>query len=116
MSDNLKGNTEVEVETEEHQLNKALNFLLTKELSNYSLAKKKDYLLQKLPREIVNKALEMYPQISNHINQIVTSSTKKRLNPYISALKDSAMMIAIAVSTIGVNLFIVNTLFLLGFV
>ena len=50
-------------------LKKALAFLLEKEMKDYSLEKKKEFLLKKVSPEIVEKAISLYPLIENNISQ-----------------------------------------------
>lgn len=48
---------------------KALSFLLSKEVEDFSIEQKKQFLLTKLPEDIVNQAIELYPIVQNNISK-----------------------------------------------
>ena len=68
MNNIIQNSNEKEKENEnEHSknLSKALAFLISEESKEISLELKKKFLLSKLPEEIVNEALEIYPNLLN---------------------------------------------------
>ena len=68
MNNNIK-NSKIEEEENNNEraknLSKAIAFLISEESKEISLELKKKFLLSKLPEEIVNEALEIYPNLLN---------------------------------------------------
>ena len=88
-------------------LTKALAFLFSKEAQEISKKKKKKFLLTKLPEDIVNQAMELYPQIQNL--SIDNMNKEKHSNSIFSSLFDVGILSSAILASLLVNfLFDIN--------
>ena len=92
--DNLENNNK------EKDLLKALTFLFDKETEDISIESKKEFLLKKLPENIVNTAISIYPRINN----IILEKNKNNNDPKI--LFSTIFDIGIITSSLLTSLFI----------
>ena len=88
-------------------LKKAVTFLLSKEMKEYSLDKKREFLLKKLPSNVVDKAIELYPIFENNVNaQIQEYKTKGQTDSeksFFSSFFDFGMLSSVILTTLGLN-------------
>lgn len=88
-------------------LTKALAFLFSKEAQEISIEEKKKFLLTKLPEDIVNQAMELFPQIKNL--SIDNINKEKRTNSIFSSLFDVGILSSAILASLLVNfLFDIN--------
>ena len=88
-------------------LTKALAFLFSKEAQEISIEEKKKFLLTKLPEDIVNQAMELYPQIQNL--SIDNMNKEKHSNSIFSSLFDVGILSSAILASLLVNfLFDIN--------
>ena len=88
-------------------LTKALAFLFSKEAQEISIEEKKKFLLTKLPEDIVNQAMELYPQIQNL--SIDNINKEKHSNSIFSSLFDVGILSSAILASLLVNfLFDIN--------
>ena len=88
-------------------LTKALAFLFSKEAQEISIEEKKKFLLTKLPEDIVNQAMELYPQIQNL--SIDNINKEKHSNSIFSSLFDVGILSSAILASLFVNfLFDIN--------
>lgn len=88
-------------------LTKALAFLFSKEAQEISIEEKKKFLLTKLPEDIVNQAMELYPQIQNL--SIDNMNKEKHSNSIFSSLFDVGILSSAILASLFVNfLFDIN--------
>ena len=88
-------------------LTKALAFLFSKEAKEISIEEKKKFLLTKLPEDIVNQAMELYPQIQNL--SIDNMNKEKHSNSIFSSLFDVGILSSAILASLLVNfLFDIN--------
>ena len=88
-------------------LTKALAFLFSKEAQEISIEEKKQFLLTKLPEDIVNQAMELYPQIQNL--SIDNMNKEKHSNSIFSSLFDVGILSSAILASLLVNfLFDIN--------
>ena len=88
-------------------LTKALAFLFSKEAQEISMEEKKKFLLTKLPEDIVNQAMELYPQIQNL--SIDNMNKEKHSNSIFSSLFDVGILSSAILASLLVNfLFDIN--------
>jgi hypothetical protein len=87
-------------------LKKAITFLLSREMKDYSIEKKKEFLLSKLPSETVEKALSILPVIESNIFSKIKEYQEKKdsdNNSFFSFLPSMGILSSILLSTLGVN-------------
>jgi hypothetical protein len=88
-------------------LKKALTFLLSKEMKEYSLEKRKEFLLKKLPSNVVEKAFDLFHTLETSINQNIEEIRKSHENKskdgFFSSLLDFGMLSTILLSSLGIN-------------
>jgi hypothetical protein len=86
-------------------LKKALAFLLEKEMKDYSLDKKKEFLLKKVSPEVVEKAISLYPLIENNISQTLDEYKKDTSTGrgYFDSFFDLGIISTVLLSTLGIN-------------
>ena len=58
-------------------LKRALTFLLSKEMKEYSLEKRKEFLLKKLSPSVVEKAIDLYQTIEINMKNNIDEILKK---------------------------------------
>ena len=88
-------------------LTKALAFLFSKEAQEISIEEKKKFLLTKLPEDIVNQAMELFPQIKNL--SIDNINKEKQTNSIFSSLFDVGILSSAILASLLVNfLFDIN--------
>ena len=88
-------------------LTKALAFLFSKEAQENTIEEKKKFLLTKLPEDIVNQAMELYPQIQNL--SIDNMNKEKHSNSIFSSLFDVGILSSAILASLLVNfLFDIN--------
>jgi hypothetical protein len=87
------------------ELKKAIAFLLSKEMKEYSLDKKKEFLLKKLPKEVVDKAVEIYPTIENNVKENLEAYKNKQSESSFSFSNffDVGILSTVLLSTLGIN-------------
>ena len=103
MNNIIQNSNEKEKENEnenEHSknLSKALAFLISEESKEISLELKKKFLLSKLPEEIVNEALEIYPNLLN-----INNNKNEKKSFLLSSLFDVGIITSSIVISILIN-------------
>ena len=101
MNNIIQNSNEKEKENEnEHSknLSKALAFLISEESKEISLDLKKKFLLSKLPEEIVNEALEIYPNLLN-----INNNKNEKKSFLLSSLFDVGIITSSIVITLLMN-------------
>ena len=101
MNNIIQNSNEKEKEKEnEHSknLSKALAFLISEESKEISLDLKKKFLLSKLPEEIVNEALEIYPNLLN-----INNNKNEKKSFLLSSLFDVGIITSSIVITLLMN-------------
>ena len=101
MNNIIQNSNEKEKENEnEHSknLSKALAFLISEESKEISLELKKKFLLSKLPEEIVNEALEIYPNLLN-----INNNKNEKKSFLLSSLFDVGIITSSIVITLLMN-------------
>jgi len=92
---------------EDIDIKKALTFLLSKEMKEYSLEKRKDFLLKKLPSNVVDKAFDLFQtvetSIKENIEELRKSQAHKPKEGFLSSLLDLGMLSTILLSSLGIN-------------
>ena len=78
---------------------KALSFLLSKESQEYPIEQKKQFLLTKLPEEIVNQAIELYPSIQKNI----TNSKEDNNLSLFSSMWDIGILTSSILTSLIIN-------------
>lgn len=89
-----------EKEKEDKDLTKALTFLLSKETEGISEEKKKEFLLQKIPSNIVNEAMHLYSQFQSKIEEKSIDYKSKGL---FSSLYDLGILSTTVLVTLILN-------------
>jgi hypothetical protein len=89
--------------TSDDDLKKALAFLLEKEMKEYSLEKKKEFLLKKVSPEIVDKALSLYPLIENNIEKNFEEFKKDNSKGFLDSFFDFGVISTVLLATLGIN-------------
>jgi hypothetical protein len=87
-------------------LKKAVAFLLSKEMNEYSLEKKKEFLMKKLPNDIVEKAISIYPVVESNINshiQDYINSQKSNDQNFLLNFFNVGILSSVLLTTLGVN-------------
>jgi len=89
-------------------LKKAIIFLLGKELKDYSLEKKKEYLSKKISIETLEKAMELYPIIEANTNSKIEDyikeyEKKNTKTSFFDGLFDVGVLTTVIISTLGIN-------------
>ena len=85
-------------------LQKALTFLLSKEMQEYSIEKKKEFLLSKLPSETVEKALSVFPLIESKISTKIKELKQEGSHEsFFSFLPSLGVLSSVLLSTLGLN-------------
>jgi hypothetical protein len=84
-------------------LKKALAFLLEKEMKDFSLEKKKEFLLKKVSPEIVEKAISLYPLMETNINQSLEEFKKDSKSGFFDSFFDFGTISTVLLSTLGIN-------------
>ena len=101
MNNNIKNSkTEEEEKNNERakNLSKAIAFLISEESKEISLELKKKFLLSKLPEEIVNEALEIYPNLLN-----INNNKNEKKSFLLSSLFDVGIITSSIVISILIN-------------
>jgi hypothetical protein len=88
-------------------LKKAVAFLLSKELKDFSTEKKRDFLMQKLPKDAVEKAFNMLPLIEGSIQQkveeVASKFEKENEKTFFSSFFDIGLISSVLLATLGIN-------------
>jgi len=89
-------------------LKKAIIFLLGKELKDYSIEKKREYLSKKISAETLEKAMELYPIIESNTNAKIEDfikdyEAKNTKNSFFDGLFDLGSLTTVIISTLGIN-------------
>jgi hypothetical protein len=96
-----------DTEKEKEDLKKAISFLISKDLQDYSLEKKKEFLCQKLPKLTVEKAMEIYPLILNNIHNKIEeykqNENKSQTSSMFSSFFDIGILSSVLLATFGIN-------------
>ena len=99
MNNIIQNSNEKEKENEHSKnLSKALAFLISEESKEISLELKKKFLLSKLPEEIVNEALEIYPNLLN-----INNNKNEKKSFLLSSLFDVGIITSSIVITLLMN-------------
>ena len=99
MNNIIQNSNEKENENEHSKnLSKALAFLISEESKEISLELKKKFLLSKLPEEIVNEALEIYPNLLN-----INNNKNEKKSFLLSSLFDVGIITSSIVITLLMN-------------
>lgn len=104
-----KPNEETDNINSDVELKKALTFLLSKEMKEYSLEKRKEFLLKKLPASVVEKAFDLYQTIETNINKNIEEILKKNKENnaqnggFLSSLFDFGIISTVLLSSLGIN-------------
>ena len=99
MNNIIQNSNEKEKENEHSKnLSKALAFLISEESKEISLDLKKKFLLSKLPEEIVNEALEIYPNLLN-----INNNKNEKKSFLLSSLFDVGIITSSIVITLLMN-------------
>jgi hypothetical protein len=86
-------------------LKKAIAFLLEKDMKEYSLEKKKEFLLKKVSPEVVEKALSLYPVIENNVNKTLDEAKKDMTTTrgFLDSFFDLGIISTVLLTTLGIN-------------
>jgi hypothetical protein len=90
-------------------LKKALTFLMSKEMKEYSLEKRKEFLLKKLPSSVVEKAIDLYQTIETSVNKNIDEIMKNnkeqnsKKGGFLSSLYDLGILSTVLLSSLGIN-------------
>jgi hypothetical protein len=87
----------------DEDLKKAISFLLEKEMRDYSLEKKKEFLLKKLSPEIVDKALILLPTIESNVNERIDDYKKYSKKGFLDSFFDLGIISSVLLATLGIN-------------
>jgi hypothetical protein len=95
--------TNIDENLENLEIEKAITFLLSKELKDKSLIEKKDFLKKKLNEKSLEKAMKIYPIL----DRILETETKKieaenKIEPF-KYLKELGLYSTLIITTLGVN-------------
>jgi hypothetical protein len=108
--DNKQKETQLPLQVKDDpQLKKAIAFLLSKDMREYSLDKKKEFLLKKLPVETVEKAMSIYPiveaNIKDQLQEYMTSSAKQKEEEgsLLSSFFNLGVLSSVLLTTLGIN-------------
>lgn len=104
----MKAGDDTKDKNEKEDLKKAITFLLSKDLQEYPLEKKKEFLLQKLPADTVEKAIELYPAILNNVEEKIEEYKAKNDNKstdasLFSSFFDIGILSSVLLATLGIN-------------
>ena len=90
-------------------LKRALTFLLSKEMKEYSLEKRKEFLLKKLSPSVVEKAIDLYQTIEinmkNNIDEILKKNKQQssKNGAFWSSLFDLGILSTVLLTSLGIN-------------
>lgn len=91
----------------------ALNLLLSKELADFPLERKRDFLYSKFPKDLVDKAISVLPEVSSYIKNYTSQvertlgqshrQTSNEPNRVFKSLTDIGLLSTVVITTLGVN-------------
>jgi hypothetical protein len=84
-------------------LKKAIAFLLEKEMKQYSIEKKKEFLLKKVSPEIVEKALDLYTLIESNMSEQLKNFKKENKKGFLDNFFDFGVISSVLLATLGIN-------------
>jgi hypothetical protein len=87
----------------EDDLKKAIAFLLEKEMRQYSVDKKKEFLLKKVSPEIVEKALDLYPLLESNMTNQLEEFKKYNKKGFLDSFFDIGVISSVLLATLGIN-------------
>lgn len=102
------GNQNKFTKIDSDDLKKAIIFLMGKELKDYSMEKKREYLSRKISSETLEKAMEIYPIIEANTNAKIEDfikdyEKKNNKSSFFDGLFDLGVLTTVIISTLGIN-------------
>jgi hypothetical protein len=95
--------------SQDMDLKKALTFLMSNESKEYSIDKKREFLLKKLPPDVVEKAIQIYPLIESNLKSRLQEQLKehetenKNSSSIFSSFFNLSILSSVLLTSLGIN-------------